>query len=75
MQIDLSKYEVWFVTGSQHLYGPKMLEQVAEHSQEIARALVGGHAGQRGLQAGAHRRPTRSTTCAWRPTTPRTASA
>jgi L-arabinose isomerase len=27
------------VTGSQHLYGPKTLEQVAEHSREIAAAL------------------------------------
>ena len=34
--IDLKEYEVWFVTGSQHLYGPKTLEKVAEHSQEIA---------------------------------------
>ncbi len=37
--IDLKQYEVWFVTGSQHLYGPKTLEKVAEHSQEIAAAL------------------------------------
>ena len=37
--IDLRGYEVWFVTGSQHLYGPKTLEQVAEHSREIASAL------------------------------------
>jgi L-arabinose isomerase len=37
--IDLKQYEVWFVTGSQHLYGPKTLEQVAEHSREIAGAL------------------------------------
>jgi L-arabinose isomerase len=34
--IDLRHYEVWFVTGSQHLYGPRTLEQVAEHSREIA---------------------------------------
>jgi L-arabinose isomerase len=34
--MDLKKYEIWFVTGSQHLYGPKTLEQVAEHSREIA---------------------------------------
>ena len=33
--IDL-KIEVWFVTGSQHLYGEETLKQVAEHSQEIA---------------------------------------
>jgi L-arabinose isomerase len=37
--IDLKRYEVWFVTGSQHLYGPKTLETVAEHSREIAAAL------------------------------------
>jgi len=37
--IDLKQYEIWFVTGSQHLYGPKTLEQVAEHSREIASAL------------------------------------
>jgi len=37
--IDLTQYEVWFVTGSQHLYGPKTLEQVAEHSRAIASAL------------------------------------
>src|SRR5512141_3232609 len=37
--IDLKGYEVWFVTGSQHLYGPKTLAKVAEHSKEIATAL------------------------------------
>jgi len=37
--IDLKQNEVWFVTGSQHLYGPKTLEQVAEHSREIASFL------------------------------------
>lgn len=31
--------EVWFVTGSQHLYGEETLRQVAAHSQEIAAAL------------------------------------
>ena len=29
--------EAWFVTGSQHLYGPGTLKQVAENSQEIVR--------------------------------------
>jgi L-arabinose isomerase len=38
--INLKQYEVWFVTGSQHLYGPETLAKVAEHSQEIARALA-----------------------------------
>ena len=37
--IDLKQYEVWFITGSQHLYGPETLAQVAEHSQAIAQAL------------------------------------
>ncbi len=37
--IDLQQYEVWFVTGSQHLYGPETLEQVAVHSREIAQVL------------------------------------
>ena len=37
--LDLKKLEVWFVTGSQHLYGEETLKQVAEHSQQIARSL------------------------------------
>lgn len=37
--IDLKGYEVWFVTGSQHLYGPGPLEQVAKNSKLIAEAL------------------------------------
>src|SRR3954453_18781468 len=32
--IDLKQFEVWFVTGSQHLYGPQTLEKVAEHSRD-----------------------------------------
>jgi L-arabinose isomerase len=36
---DLAGYEVWFLTGSQHLYGEQTLRQVAEQSQEIARTL------------------------------------
>ena len=39
MKINLKKYEIWFVTGSQHLYGPETLKAVAKHSQEIAAAL------------------------------------
>src|SRR3954467_6024133 len=39
--IDLKQFEVWFVTGSQHLYGPETLEKVAEHSKEIASVLDG----------------------------------
>ncbi|NNV54775.1 L-arabinose isomerase [Limnovirga soli] len=37
--IQLKKLEVWFVTGSQHLYGEDTLRQVAEHSQIIASSL------------------------------------
>jgi len=37
--MELQGYEIWFVTGSQHLYGPKTLEEVATHSKEIAVAL------------------------------------
>ena len=37
--IDLKQFEVWFVTGSQDLYGPETLQKVAEHSTEIAQAL------------------------------------
>jgi L-arabinose isomerase len=37
--IDLKKLEVWFVTGSQHLYGEETLQKVAEHSKEIASFL------------------------------------
>ncbi|WP_299530149.1 L-arabinose isomerase [Ulvibacterium sp.] len=37
--IDLSKNEVWFVTGSQHLYGPETLRQVTLHSEEMAKGF------------------------------------
>ena len=30
---------LWFVTGSQHLYGPETLEQVAANAKEIAAAF------------------------------------
>ncbi len=35
----IANYEIWFVTGSQHLYGPETLKQVAADSTEIAHAL------------------------------------
>ena len=35
---DLKTHEVWFLTGSQGLYGEETLEQVAEQSQEVARS-------------------------------------
>ena len=35
MTIDLGQFEVWFLTGSQHLYGDEILETVTQHSKEI----------------------------------------
>ncbi|GAA4412601.1 L-arabinose isomerase [Actinokineospora soli] len=35
----VAKPQVWFLTGSQHLYGPETLEQVASQSQRIERML------------------------------------
>lgn len=37
--LNLKSYEVWFVTGSQHLYGEETLRQVDEHSKIIADSL------------------------------------
>jgi len=34
-----SKLELWFVTGSQHLYGPEALRKVAANSRDVADAL------------------------------------
>jgi L-arabinose isomerase len=39
MIYDFKSKEVWFVTGSQHLYGPDTLLQVASDSRAIAEAL------------------------------------
>ena len=35
----MSEHEVWFLTGSQGLYGPETLDQVAAQSRDIAAAL------------------------------------
>jgi L-arabinose isomerase len=35
-----AKPQVWFLTGSQHLYGPETLDQVANQSQQIQRMLI-----------------------------------
>jgi len=40
----LSDREVWFVTGSQSLYGDDVLRTVADHATEIARTLDGSDA-------------------------------
>jgi L-arabinose isomerase len=37
--INLKELEVWFITGSQSLYGEETLNQVAQHSTQIAAAL------------------------------------
>ncbi len=37
--IDIAKKEIWFVTGSQHLYGEETLRQVASNSQQIVKGL------------------------------------
>ncbi|HVI43550.1 MAG TPA: L-arabinose isomerase [Chitinophaga sp.] len=39
IMINLKALEIWFVTGSQHLYGEAVLQQVAAHSREIAESL------------------------------------
>jgi L-arabinose isomerase len=39
MAIQIKKFQVWFVTGSQNLYGPEILKGVAEHSREIVAAF------------------------------------
>jgi L-arabinose isomerase len=36
---NLNTYEIWFITGSQHLYGDAALKQVAENSGKIVDAL------------------------------------
>jgi L-arabinose isomerase len=37
--IDLAQGSIWFLTGSQHLYGEKTLLEVREHARQIAAAL------------------------------------
>ncbi|MDT8307387.1 MAG: L-arabinose isomerase, partial [Anaerolineae bacterium] len=39
--IDLTQFAVWFVTGSQHLYGREALTAVAANAQQVAAALDG----------------------------------
>jgi len=36
---DFESREVWFVTGSQHLYGDEALAQVADHSRQVVEGL------------------------------------
>jgi len=39
--VNLRNFEVWFVTGSQFLYGEETLRQVAEHSNQMAKEFDG----------------------------------
>ena len=38
-KIDFSKYTIRFITGSQHLYGPGPLKQVADNAKKVVKAL------------------------------------
>ena len=38
--IDLSNLEVWFVPGSQHLYGPEVLKKVQQHATTMVHTLA-----------------------------------
>ena len=55
-RMDLKTLEVWFVTGSQHLYGEAALRQVAENSRSVVEGLnaSGSPAAPRDLQADRH---------------------
>ena len=37
--IDITQKEIWFITGSQHLYGEETLKQEGDNSQEIVKGL------------------------------------
>ncbi len=37
--VDLKHFQVWFLTGSQHLYGPEALKKVDEDSQAVVAGL------------------------------------
>lgn len=37
--IDIKNLEVWFLTGSQHLYGPETLKQATTHAEDMVRHL------------------------------------
>jgi L-arabinose isomerase len=38
--MDFKEFEVWFITGSQHLYGEATLQKVAHHSQEMTQEMT-----------------------------------
>jgi len=37
--LNVKPYQFWFLTGSQHLYGPKTIEEVGVHSRHIVKEL------------------------------------
>lgn len=37
--MDFGDLELWFVVGSQHLYGPEVLREVEDHARNIAERL------------------------------------
>lgn len=39
MMLTLKQYEIWFVTGSQHLYGPETLQQVEAHAKQMVEGM------------------------------------
>ena len=39
MLVNLDTKKIWFITGSQHLYGEETLKQVKEHSAEIVKGF------------------------------------
>lgn len=39
MSLEINTKELWFITGSQHLYGPETLAEVAAHAKIIAEAF------------------------------------
>lgn len=39
MMLQTKPYQFWFVTGSQHLYGPETLQEVEAHSREMVEGL------------------------------------
>lgn len=39
--MSLKSYEFWFITGTQHLYGPDVLQKVEEHARLMAQGLSG----------------------------------
>jgi L-arabinose isomerase len=55
MRSPFEQKELWFLTGSQDLYGDETLRQVAEQSQQVAATLdaAGRRTGPRGLETGA----------------------